>query len=187
MLRKIKAKYAGRCKRCRERFPVGSLIYYNPEHGAICLNCRSLDESSLPSPISAPAVVNTDGSTSIWVRITNCCFRALLWICGLAVVGYLLKGLWPLIFLVALINLVVWLLNIWQQRNRSRLTWFFAFLLAGLVGLGYDYWDGGIFSNYPMARCRDGTYSYSANRRGTCSWHGGVARWRPDVPWWRRF
>jgi hypothetical protein len=24
---------------------------------------------------------------------------------------------------------------------------------------------------------RDGTYSYSANRRGTCSHHGGVAQW----------
>lgn len=27
------------------------------------------------------------------------------------------------------------------------------------------------------ARCRDGTLSYSRNRRGTCSWHGGVAVW----------
>lgn len=27
------------------------------------------------------------------------------------------------------------------------------------------------------AICRDGTYSYSRNRRGTCSWHGGVAQW----------
>jgi len=27
------------------------------------------------------------------------------------------------------------------------------------------------------ARCRDGTYSYSQNRRGTCSQHGGVAEW----------
>lgn len=28
------------------------------------------------------------------------------------------------------------------------------------------------------ARCRDGTYSFSQSRRGTCSWHGGVAVWR---------
>jgi endonuclease YncB( thermonuclease family) len=28
-----------------------------------------------------------------------------------------------------------------------------------------------------MARCNDGTYSYSQNRRGTCSHHGGVAVW----------
>jgi hypothetical protein len=27
------------------------------------------------------------------------------------------------------------------------------------------------------ARCRDGTYSFSEHRRGTCSHHGGVARW----------
>jgi hypothetical protein len=27
------------------------------------------------------------------------------------------------------------------------------------------------------ARCRDGTYSFSQSRRGTCSWHGGVANW----------
>lgn len=25
------------------------------------------------------------------------------------------------------------------------------------------------------ARCRDGSYSFSQSRRGTCSWHGGVA------------
>ena len=27
------------------------------------------------------------------------------------------------------------------------------------------------------ALCRDGSYSYSAHRQGTCSHHGGVARW----------
>jgi len=27
------------------------------------------------------------------------------------------------------------------------------------------------------ARCRDGTYSFSMSRRGTCSHHGGVAVW----------
>lgn len=27
------------------------------------------------------------------------------------------------------------------------------------------------------ALCRDGTYSFSRNRRGTCSHHGGVSRW----------
>lgn len=29
----------------------------------------------------------------------------------------------------------------------------------------------------PTAQCNDGTPSYSANRRGTCSHHGGVAVW----------
>ncbi|HSR88941.1 MAG TPA: DUF3761 domain-containing protein [Candidatus Udaeobacter sp.] len=27
------------------------------------------------------------------------------------------------------------------------------------------------------AKCRDGSYSFSQNRRGTCSHHGGVAQW----------
>jgi hypothetical protein len=27
------------------------------------------------------------------------------------------------------------------------------------------------------AQCRDHTWSFSESRRGTCSWHGGVARW----------
>ncbi|WP_348635596.1 DUF3761 domain-containing protein [Sphingobium sp. Sx8-8] len=27
------------------------------------------------------------------------------------------------------------------------------------------------------ARCRDGTWSFSQNHRGTCSHHGGVASW----------
>jgi hypothetical protein len=31
--------------------------------------------------------------------------------------------------------------------------------------------------NGATARCRDGTYSFSANRRGTCSHHKGVAVW----------
>ena len=29
----------------------------------------------------------------------------------------------------------------------------------------------------PTAICRDGTYSYSQTRQGTCSHHGGVAVW----------
>jgi len=34
-----------------------------------------------------------------------------------------------------------------------------------------------VSSNGATARCRDGSYSYSQNRRGTCSHHGGVAVW----------
>lgn len=33
------------------------------------------------------------------------------------------------------------------------------------------------------AKCRDGSYSFSQHRRGTCSHHGGVAEWlRNDIP-----
>jgi hypothetical protein len=34
----------------------------------------------------------------------------------------------------------------------------------------------------PTARCKDGTYSYSQNRRGTCSGHGGVDVWLCENP-----
>lgn len=34
----------------------------------------------------------------------------------------------------------------------------------------------------PTAQCTDGTYSYSAHRRGTCSHHGGVSIWLRRVP-----
>lgn len=38
------------------------------------------------------------------------------------------------------------------------------------------------------ALCRDGWYSASHTRSGTCSSHGGVATWRfaADDPYWRR-
>ena len=32
-------------------------------------------------------------------------------------------------------------------------------------------------SSGPTAQCKDGTFSYSKSRSGTCSGHGGVARW----------
>src|SRR5439155_1779842 len=46
-------------------------------------------------------------------------------------------------------------------------------VLAGLpaVALGASAPPGA------TARCRDGTYSYSQHHSGTCSHHGGVARW----------
>lgn len=40
-------------------------------------------------------------------------------------------------------------------------------------------------SNHPAgatAICMDGTYSYSQNRRGTCSHHGGVKTWLVNLP-----
>jgi len=32
------------------------------------------------------------------------------------------------------------------------------------------------------AQCRDGSYSFSASRRGTCSHHGGVSQWLTSSP-----
>lgn len=70
-----------------------------------------------------------------------------------------------------------------------------ALMVVGSASLVADCVDGGfkdIRQDKPTARCSDGTYSYSANRRGTCSWHGGVAEWHPYIPpeqhpWWLGF
>lgn len=42
--------------------------------------------------------------------------------------------------------------------------------------------SGSSSSSTATAQCRDGSYSYSQHRSGTCSHHGGVARWINPPP-----
>ncbi len=65
----------------------------------------------------------------------------------------------------------------------------FACTAADARGVGGDYYTNsqGHQAHRPVhstqaprgatAKCRDGTYSFSENHRGTCSHHGGVAAW----------
>ncbi|MGC9610611.1 MAG: DUF3761 domain-containing protein [Minisyncoccia bacterium] len=39
------------------------------------------------------------------------------------------------------------------------------------------YTENGSAPTNASAQCRDGTYSFSQSRSGTCSHHGGVAKW----------
>jgi hypothetical protein len=58
---------------------------------------------------------------------------------------------------------------------------------AGGCGSGYYQNSRGVCVHRPVesnrapsgasAKCRDGTWSFSQSRRGTCSHHGGVASW----------
>lgn len=41
------------------------------------------------------------------------------------------------------------------------------------------------FNSQPTAQCRNGAYSYSGTRSGTCSRNGGVDEWSPEVCWRR--
>lgn len=41
----------------------------------------------------------------------------------------------------------------------------------------YNQPDNSVAPAGATAQCNDGTYSFSASRRGTCSHHGGVAQW----------
>lgn len=54
-------------------------------------------------------------------------------------------------------------------------------ILASLVLAGFTFTSFAYTINEVKARahaiCKDGTTSYSVNRRGTCSHHGGVSSW----------
>lgn len=79
------------------------------------------------------------------------------------------------LFMVA----VAWLLVETKRRKRFRLArgaaFCFLLFLSGAIA-GDSLWP-------PTALCSDSTYSYSDQRSGTCSWHGGVREWNPG-PWW---
>jgi hypothetical protein len=71
------------------------------------------------------------------------------------------------------------------RRKNSRYVWILVLTFA-FVGVGtvHDL----TVDTFASALCADGTYSYSAHSRGTCSWHHGVALWSPRIPpWWERF
>jgi len=50
-------------------------------------------------------------------------------------------------------------------------------LAAAILGVLASAASSGTPPPGATARCRDGTYSYSQHRSGTCSHHGGVAEW----------
>ena len=58
-----------------------------------------------------------------------------------------------------------------------------AFVASFVFAITQPYWP-----EAKTALCRDGSYSASHHRPGTCSSHGGVERWRfaADDPFWRR-
>ena len=62
-----------------------------------------------------------------------------------------------------------------ETKKKSRWKTAFKWIGAGAVLGAMVYLD----AKYPSAtaRCRDGSYSYSQHRQGTCSWNGGVMYW----------
>ena len=58
---------------------------------------------------------------------------------------------------------------------------FVLLLLFVGVGIAHDVIVSTLPLPQPTAQCVDGSYSYSAHRQGTCSWHGGVREWNPTI------
>jgi hypothetical protein len=74
------------------------------------------------------------------------------------------------------------ILAIWMIVNLFRKDWVgrlvrVAVLSISVTAGGALIWYFTVHHDSPTAKCNDGTYSYSRNHRGTCSWHGGVAEW----------
>jgi len=69
----------------------------------------------------------------------------------------------------------------WQWIKSKRVSR--SLLLAALCTMFLVGSIAGDLIDPPSARCTDGTYSYSANVRGTCSYHGGISEPAPE-PWW---
>jgi hypothetical protein len=73
------------------------------------------------------------------------------------------------------------------KPRRLKVAWAIALYLFTVVDiLGIATWHDLTVKSYASAQCCDGSYSYSAHRQGTCSWHHGVCAWNPEIPpWWR--
>jgi hypothetical protein len=55
---------------------------------------------------------------------------------------------------------------------------FSLFLILSVIGCGSDGDSSSVgVQGGPTAKCVDGTYSFSAHSKGTCSGHGGVSEW----------
>jgi len=84
----------------------------------------------------------------------------------------------PSLLLLAVLAVAIWSWNMFSSRNPSPAPAPLASAEQILAATPTPS-PSQDFRIRPTALCRDGTYSYSAHRRGTCSHHGGVAEWNP--------
>ncbi|MBL1149781.1 MAG: DUF3761 domain-containing protein [Armatimonadetes bacterium] len=104
-------------------------------------------------------------------------------------------GTWVLLAACSFAALVTLIRANSADRPAAVLTAFASVLFTNIAILSDHAHEGirdVVTPRQPTAICRDGTYSYSANRQGTCSHHGGVLEWYPHlpdepVPWWNGF
>jgi len=184
-LRKLHARYRGRCRTCRKPVAPGDLIYYDGlARRLYCETCGkpSFEAIRQPSQPGPPASLSARRAVSK-LKLT---FFSIAVIAALFCIGLSSDRLWPVTF-AATIASGLWC---WRTRGtadaRALLIVSIALFVLASGSITRDYLHGGLFDHGPTALCGDGTYSYSEHHRGTCSWHHGVAAWNPSVPWWRR-
>lgn len=186
---RLKAKYSGRCRQCSAGIVKGAIIYWDKRgRRAYCEPCA---KSVTKTPTAEPTEVRPDQPTS---QLSPRAFAlvAVLASAALLGLGYLSDRTWLLMLPAALLSAFGVRSGEPKHIDRSYLLATCICLMLAVGSVSRDWIEGGLLDHPPQdpsALCRDGSYSYSAQHRGTCSWHGGVAEWNPEMPpprWWQR-
>jgi hypothetical protein len=184
-LRRLRARYRGRCRTCNSAVAAGAVIYHDKFNRQ--LHCEACGQPLFEAQRHAPPR-STDQSIARREISTR---YILVWAAVAAVVlfciGLSSDRLWASTLSCAILCAICCSPTKTGSGSRALLLAVsVALLLVAAGSLTSDYLDGGLFDHPPLARCVDGAFSYSGHHQGTCSWHGGVAVWNPKVPWWRR-
>lgn len=142
--------------------------------------------TNLPTTSSSPTGIadkepSDNGKSRIWNLISNHPLMSILLLGG--AIGWIespFGWFFPILFLL----LFVFSIHHSRKNKRFRKSFLVAVFIFGFIGTGiaHDVY----FDETPTAECRDGSYSFSAHHRGTCSWHGGVSVWNPSLHhWWQ--
>jgi hypothetical protein len=114
--------------------------------------------------------------------------QASIYFCVVGSITWLMSPIEP-IPTIELLAFSVWLsYGVFEPRGPRLRRVLIAILLTAIEVFSVATLHDINVTSYASARCRDSIYSYSATHQGTCSWHGGVIQWNPEIPpWWRRF
>ncbi len=185
-LRRIRARYRGRCRTCKGAIIPDQVIYYDGFSRLVyCEPCGS-KLSKTQNQTAGHETKSGQQSTRTEIHVGYLIAGLVVAVCALFGIGLSSDRIWP----AMLIGTIVCTAVAYLSGSRVGRTWLLVTSIGLLVltagSVTRDFVDGGLFDHPPTALCSDGSYSYSQHRGGTCSWHRGVAVWNPQVPWWRR-
>jgi hypothetical protein len=125
------------------------------------------------------SIENSSSPIIIWIKTHPWMFTC----CAGIFAGWFLSPLSWMSVILLICSGIYLLSETMKRRHRMPAGILCVFLLFMLSsGIAHDILD----DDQPTAECRDGSYSYSQHRQGTCSWHGGVGEWGPTMHhWWQ--